>query len=150
MIKGFINGLDWNNCKVSFTQNESEIIINSTYRKLHANNSINANFTILVPRKFNLEVNTTGGDITLKNIEGVFKDETKGGKLDLLKIKGNVHLITMGGNVTVKDAEADGEVKTMGGQVLIENVIGDIFSVPVGSPGEKIRLKLKRLMGMYI
>ena len=73
--------------------------------------------TIMVPVRYNLELETMGGEINLRNIEGDIEGETMGGDLEIHNIKGTIEMTTMGGDITVEDSDLDGEVKTMGGEV---------------------------------
>lgn len=87
---------------------------------------------IQVPVKFDLEVKTMGGGITLQNIDGDIRGRTMGGDLDLSELKGEINLKTMGGKIVLKDSDIDGRVKTYGGRVLLENVVGDIKGSSMG------------------
>ena len=97
---------------------------------------------IQVPKKYNLELETMGGDITLKGIEGNFNGETMGGEIDLFQLKGEVDLTTMGGEIRVEDCDLDGQVKTMGGEVSLRDVIGDLDASTMG--GEVSYRNVKR------
>lgn len=87
---------------------------------------------IFVPVKFDLDLKTMGGGITLRNIDGDIGGRTMGGNLDLKELKGEINLKTMGGEIVLKDSDIDGRVKTYGGRVLLENVTGDIKGSSLG------------------
>jgi hypothetical protein len=87
---------------------------------------------VKVPSKYNLELETMGGEIMLKNIEGTFSGETMGGEIELFHLKGEVDLTTMGGEIKVEDCDLDGQVKTMGGEVSLRDVIGDLDASTMG------------------
>jgi hypothetical protein len=87
---------------------------------------------IQVPKKYNLELETMGGDITLNEIEGNFSGKTMGGEIELYHLKGEVDLTTMGGEIKVEDCELDGQVKTMGGEVSLRDVVGDLDASTMG------------------
>jgi hypothetical protein len=88
--------------------------------------------TINVPKKFNIEVETMGGEIEITDVEGKFSGQTMGGSLKLKMLKGNIHMTTMGGRIYLSDSDIDGELKTMGGDVYFENVYGDIKGSTMG------------------
>ncbi len=87
---------------------------------------------VQVPRRFDLEIETMGGGITIIDVEGRIEGETMGGELDLSNLKGRLDLTTMGGNIRLVDSEVDGKVATMGGKVLLENVVGDVDGSSMG------------------
>ena len=100
---------------------------------------------ITVPRKFNLELDTMGGAISVTGVEGSLRGTTLGGNLDLNRLGGKVEMRTHGGNVTLRDSNVDGSVTTMGGKVLMENVIGDVQGTSMG--GNVISRNLTRRDG---
>jgi DUF4097 and DUF4098 domain-containing protein YvlB len=89
-------------------------------------------FKINVPRKFNVEVQTMGGDISIRDVDGEFTGQTMGGDLELTGVKGRSDLTTMGGSITLLDSDLDGSLSTMGGEVLFENVAGDVKGSSMG------------------
>lgn len=97
---------------------------------------------VKVPKKYNLQLETMGGDIMLRDIEGTFSGETMGGEIELYQLKGEVELTTMGGEIRVEDCDLDGQVKTMGGEVSLRDVIGDLDASTMG--GEVSYRNVKR------
>lgn len=89
-------------------------------------NSTCLQFEIKVPRKFDVEFQSAGGGLDLKNLEGTFTGRTGGGGLDLQDCKGRARLRSGGGSINVANCELDGYVKTGGGEALLENVVGDL------------------------
>ena len=67
-------------------------------------------FKFQVPKKFDAELQTMGGEITLSELEGSFSGQTMGGSLNLDNLKGNIELTTMGGSITLKDSDLDGSL----------------------------------------
>jgi DUF4097 and DUF4098 domain-containing protein YvlB len=84
---------------------------------------------IFVPKQYDLEINTRGGDIRIKGVEGFM-------------LKGEVDLTTMGGEIRVEDSDLDGQVKTMGGEISLRDVIGDLDASTMG--GEVSYRNLKK------
>jgi hypothetical protein len=117
---------DWD---IEFTQTRKGIEIESDYWN---NGKRSPRFYISVPQRFNLELKTMGGNISLENVQGKIKGKTMGGSLDLRDLKGELEMTTMGGKITLKDSDVDGSVKTMGGRVLLENVVGNIKGSSMG------------------
>lgn len=89
-------------------------------------------FHIQVPQKFDLELKTMGGTISISGVNGTISGRTQGGSLIFNKLKGDLQMKTMGGDIELRDSEVDGEVTTMGGRISIENVVGDIKGRSMG------------------
>lgn len=87
---------------------------------------------VRVPHRFDIDINTTGGDITIEGVEGSIEGETMGGDLMLTGLKGRLRMSTMGGDVELQDSEVDGSVSTMGGDVEIRNVVGNVSGTTMG------------------
>jgi len=87
---------------------------------------------VQVPRVYDIEMETMGGDLTIDGVEGHFSGETMGGEIELNNLKGEANLTTMGGEIRVEDSELDGQVKTMGGEVTLRDVIGDLDASTMG------------------
>jgi hypothetical protein len=117
---------------MDFRERSWGIQIEITHEGRRRNRHNGVDVTVLVPRKYNLALETTGGDITIRGIEGNFSGETMGGEIDLYDLKGTVKLTTMGGEIHVENAELDGQVKTMGGEISLLDVIGDLDATTMG------------------
>jgi DUF4097 and DUF4098 domain-containing protein YvlB len=89
-------------------------------------------FLIHVPYKFNIEMETMGGDISVNNIDGEISGKTMGGDLDFSKIYGVIDMTTMGGDISLEEAQVDGSLKTMGGDVDFKNVAGNVKGNSMG------------------
>jgi DUF4097 and DUF4098 domain-containing protein YvlB len=87
---------------------------------------------INVPSRYDLDIETMGGDIEISGVEGDLQGETMGGDLRLSELKGDVEFETMGGDISLTDSEVDGDVETMGGEVTVTNVTGDVDGSSMG------------------
>ena len=113
-----------NDYDITFNKtNEGIDVVSDLKYKSHNNN---LHFIFKVPVKFNLTIDSKGGTIKIKNVNGTISGQTMGGALDLGDLKGNLELKTMGGAIRLYDSEVDGKVHTMGGAVEITNVKGDV------------------------
>ncbi len=84
---------------------------------------------IQAPKKFNLDLKTMGGGITIRHIDGKIEGKTVSGALTLVALKGKIDLKTLSGDIVLRDSDIDGRLKTLSGRVLFENVIGDIKGI---------------------
>lgn len=83
-------------------------------------------YEIQVPKSFNLDMETSGGNIEIYAVAGEVRGSTSGGDVDIANLKGVVNVATSGGNVTVKSSEGDLTLETSGGDILGETVTGNI------------------------
>ncbi|MBI1808099.1 MAG: DUF4097 family beta strand repeat protein [Ignavibacteria bacterium] len=127
---------------VTFDQEGDRVKVEGRLRNHHfnffENNSINVHFEIQVPKKFNLDVQTAGGDIVVQNIEGTIEGETSGGDLELTKVGGSIKMNTSGGNITVQNATGSVFLETSGGNMRGESINGTIH---METSGGNIELK---------
>lgn len=118
-----------------------------TQLERHVQNSRGIDFKITLPKKFNIELESMGGDLTIENLEGSFSGKTMGGELVLRGVRGSARLVTMGGEIELSDSELDGYLKTKGGEVLFRNVTGEIDG---SSEGGRVRYEnVKDRSGRY-
>lgn len=94
--------------------------------------NLNLRFRVMVPTEFGVSVDTSGGGVTLSDLEGRFEGRTMGGNLRLSKLHGDIDLSTMGGNVGLTGSSVDGSVTTMGGNVNLNDVTGALHVKTMG------------------
>ncbi len=118
---------------IDFSKSDNGINVNSdlTNRK-SSDGGLHFNFN--VPSNFNLKIESSGGSVEIKSVNGNISGQTMGGPLNLSNLKGKIDLQTMGGPVKFYDSEVDGRVHTMGGPVEIINVKGDVKCTTNGGP----------------
>ncbi|MDQ6859802.1 MAG: DUF4097 domain-containing protein [Verrucomicrobiota bacterium] len=83
----------------------------------HGHINMDAKFTVHVPKNFNLDLRTGGGNISVDEVKGQLKASTSGGKLKLTKLQGPVDAKTSGGGISVAECEGPLVVKTSGGNI---------------------------------
>ncbi|MCF8243311.1 MAG: DUF4097 family beta strand repeat-containing protein [Melioribacteraceae bacterium] len=80
-------------------------------------------FIVTVPGRYNLELETTGGEIEIRNdIEGTVKASSSGGDIEAKNIFGETMLSTMGGDIRLGNVKGDANVSTQGGNIDLGNV----------------------------
>lgn len=127
-----ISGRSADNCRVKFKESGDRLTISTDYVERQRSNSSSIRFDIQVPSRFNVELDSMGGSLSIDGVDGEFKGKTMGGPLTLHDVRGEASLTTMGGEISLTDSELDGKLKTMGGEVLFENVIGDVKGSSMG------------------
>lgn len=127
-----VTGRDAADCRVEFRQTSTGVEIASHFVGSSHNRSTDLELKLKLPHRFDIDVNTLGGSVAVKDLEGRIEGKTMGGELDLRNLKGELSLTTMGGDITLADSQVDGKVETMGGKVLVQNVTGDIKGSSMG------------------
>lgn len=124
---------DLDDYDIDFTVEDEGIEVESN-AKYERSNSGGLHFDFRVPSSFNLKIETAGGGIKIKSVNGDISGKSMGGPLELSDLKGKLDLQTMGGPIKLYDSEVDGKVHTMGGPVEITNVKGDVKGTTNGGP----------------
>lgn len=97
--------------------------------------SVDVQFTAIVPRNCNMEAITDDGDITIENINGNIEVKTDDGKTNISQINGNVRVRNGDGSITVKDVNIKGglsradewiDIQTDDGAVILSRLVGDV------------------------
>ncbi len=97
-------------------------------------------YELLVPKKYNLNIVSSGGDILVKNLTGDAKLKTAGGDIKAESIFGEVNVNTSGGDIILKNINGKVSAITTGGDIRLEEIEGDVTSTTTGGD---IRLKVK-------
>lgn len=87
---------------------------------------MSSKFEVILPSVFNIDINTSGGDISVSVLKGSVKLNTSGGDIDLIRIDGRVEAKTSGGDVSVKENTQAVSIKTSGGDIEIQDVQGEV------------------------
>jgi DUF4097 and DUF4098 domain-containing protein YvlB len=120
------NGRDAKDCEINYEESASGLVISSRFVGDRRNYSSDLDLQIMVPHRFDLEIDSMGGEVTISNVEGKIAGKTMGGELTLVELKGDIRLTTMGGDISLSNSTVDGEMKTMGGDVRLQDVMGTV------------------------
>jgi hypothetical protein len=111
---------------------ENDVIYQQTGNKITVGGKesyrsyMSSKFEITVPSEFNVDIGTSGGDISVSDLKGKVDLNTSGGDIDLVRIDGPVMAKTSGGDVTVKENKQQVTIKTSGGDIEIFDVQGEV------------------------
>ncbi len=81
---------------------------------------------ILVPAVFDAALRTSGGSVTVGDLQGRVDAKTSGGGLEFGSIRGTVTGRTSGGSVTVGDCSGDVDAQTSGGGIRVGRTEGNV------------------------
>ncbi len=119
---------------------------------------VQVDFVVTVPASYGTDLHTSGGGITVGDLNAPVFARTSGGGIKLGKIgadidahtsggsvslessSGEVKLRTSGGNITVGRVDGPASLETSGGSIRIESVVGSIHA---STSGGSIRAGLK-------
>jgi DUF4097 and DUF4098 domain-containing protein YvlB len=132
VVKARLRGPDSEDLTFDAEESNGTIRVTSEYVGGSHSHNASSDLDIEVPSRFDVNLRTMGGDVSITNVEGEISGETMGGELNLQALKGNIQLTTMGGEVMLEDSTLDGSVKTMGGDVVIRNVSGSVKGSTMG------------------
>ncbi len=128
------------NFQVDFKQKDTLLEVTgafpSEWIKQHKNLSVH--FKVQVPSKFNLQLQTSGGSISVDNIEGKVEARTSGGSLNFASIEGPVWAQTSGGSISLKRSSGNVDLRTSGGSISLGEVKG---RVDVQTSGGSIQIE---------
>ena len=88
---------------------------------------IRVNFRIEMPRKFNLDLRTTGS-ARVNDLDGTVKAVIRGGSVQFGSVTGPVTARTDGGSVSIRDVGGDFEATANGGSVAVGHVTGKVMA----------------------
>lgn len=110
-----------------------------------------ARFEIGVPSGFNLDLKTaggdiriagllagnltsvtSGGDISMDDVDGEVNAKTSGGDIQAGNMGGNAHFTTAGGDIEVSQVSGEVEAKTAGGDIVIGDVGSRLIAATAG------------------
>jgi DUF4097 and DUF4098 domain-containing protein YvlB len=81
------------------------------------NITMDARYTIRVPRSFNAEIHTGGGTIAINELAGNIKADTSGGDLKFARLRGPLRASSSGGHIDVNSCDGAINVETNGGRI---------------------------------
>ncbi|OYU44302.1 MAG: hypothetical protein CFE44_13700 [Burkholderiales bacterium PBB4] len=121
---------------LSLEQKGNEVSAIASYErpvtKMWGNTPVTVSYTITVPRQFNLQLKTSGGDIRVASVKGVVNARTSGGNLVFERVDGELEGKTSGGNVSLKEGTARVLLSTSGGNMEIDRAGGPVTASTSG------------------
>jgi DUF4097 and DUF4098 domain-containing protein YvlB len=103
---------------------------------------MDASYTLHVPKKFELDLRTSGGDVAAVDVSGNLKAHTSGGKLEFADLEGTLTADTSGGSIKVEGCRCPTEIKTSGGDISVVNGTGVLHARTSGG-----RIEVHNLAG---
>lgn len=89
-------------------------------------NYVAVRFILTIPEKYNLDLYTSGGSISVADLTGRVKAKTSGGSIKMQDCTGDVDVKTSGGSIRIGKVEGEVEAHTSGGSITVEEVMGTV------------------------
>ncbi len=130
--------------EINFEQSGNDVYIKARFRTRSDNffggngRRLTVKYTVFVPQKYNVDLTTAGGSISVDDLAGNVKSHTSGGSLHFGEITGPVTGKTSGGSITLEGCVGDADIKTSGGSITIGLVNG---RVDAHTSGGSIRIE---------
>ncbi|HXB29718.1 MAG TPA: hypothetical protein VNW49_07860 [Puia sp.] len=90
------------------------------------NNQLSISYSIYVPVSCTTQLNTSGGGISISNLNGEQHFYTSGGGLEVKSLSGKIVGRTSGGGITVSDSKDNIDLETSGGGIEASHCSGQI------------------------
>lgn len=101
-------------------------------------NYVEISYLVTLPRKFEAEIHTSGGDFTIMDILGKYRFKTSGGDIDLIRVEGDIECSTSGGDLNIRSVKGHLEASTSGGDI---NCYDSSDNLKLSTSGGDIELK---------
>jgi hypothetical protein len=130
--------------ELTFEQSGNDVTAISKYEKRSGGffmgswPPVTVEFVVTVPASFATQLHTSGGSITVGDLNGKVVARTSGGSITLGQMGGTVDARTSGGNVGLAGATGEVELKTSGGNITAGKVSG---SADLATSGGSIKIE---------
>ena len=94
--------------------------------------NLNVRYLISTPKRYDGDLRTAGGSISVSDLDGEVKARTSGGSLKFGRIDGRVWGRTSGGSITLQSCKQSADVETSGGSLRIGQVEGPVSAKTSG------------------
>lgn len=82
--------------------------------------------SVSLPRRYDLDISTSGGSLQVSDLDGDVLAQTSGGSVSLGAILGSVKAMTSGGSITLSSSSANAELSTSGGFIRAGDISGSV------------------------
>ncbi|HVR28312.1 MAG TPA: DUF4097 family beta strand repeat-containing protein [Thermoanaerobaculia bacterium] len=115
--------------RVDFTQDGDRLSVELEHRRpwrLFEFRHQSPEIEIELPRRFTVDVVTSGGAVAVEDLDGPVTARTSGGSIHLAAVGGPVVASTSGGSIRLASSAGDADLRTSGGSIAIGEVEGTV------------------------
>ncbi len=122
LIEVNINGKDEDKMDISFKNKGDDVTIIGEFERngfsfFNDHNRLKVKYTITVPQDYNIDLNTSGGGISIEDLNGDINAHTSGGSISLTHVNGEIDINTSGGSINADDVKGIISAHTSGGSI---------------------------------
>jgi hypothetical protein len=123
----FQRGQSLDDVNIHIIQRDNTILadVQSKRNEGWGGSSTSFNFVISVPTRASLDLNATGGNIDIAQVNGTHSVRTAGGNIGIERVEGDVKAYTAGGNITATEMKGVLHLVSLGGNVNLNTIDGD-------------------------
>ncbi|WP_339724092.1 DUF4097 family beta strand repeat-containing protein [uncultured Paraglaciecola sp.] len=81
--------------------------------------NLKVEFDLLIPKHYNVKLNTSGGSLAIEDLVGELSANTSGGSIKVGNIVGDIKLRTSGGSITTDNISGNIDAHTSGGSINV-------------------------------
>lgn len=134
------------NVTLTFEQNGNDVTAKSTYERpsalrFRSSPSVSVSFHVTVPLRYSTDLETSGGNIVISDLDGAVRARTSGGDIKLATISGEITANTSGGNVSLVEGGRSVKLSTSGGNITVGRSLG---AADLHTSGGDIKIDLVR------
>ena len=116
---------------VSVSQSGNDVEIRSKHDRnewhfFSFGDPIDVQFNVRVPSRYNVDLKTDGGDISVSSVTGTVDARTSGGNIRLATVNGPANVHTSGGDIDVIGTTGPADVRTSGGSITIKRAGAEV------------------------
>jgi hypothetical protein len=123
---------------ITVSNNKLTVTAKPKERNMDWKRALNISFRIFVPRNITSDLSTSGGSISLKNLNGEQDFSTSGGSIHVENLSGKTKGRTSGGSIYVENSKDEIDLSTSGGSIHAEKCNGNI---KLSTSGGSLHLK---------
>jgi hypothetical protein len=95
-------------------------------------NNSKLRFEIQVPTRTTTNLETGGGHVSVRSLEGDANLATSGGHIEVNDLQGNLSAETSGGHIAIKKVSGNARIETSGGHIETDGVEGNLIAETSG------------------
>ena len=88
--------------------------------------NVSVTFWLKVPKRSNLDMNSTNGKIEIYDIEGKVGSKSSNGSINVENVTGNAELRTTNGSISASGVRGDTNAETTNGKVNLKEITGNV------------------------
>src|ERR1043166_4112956 len=127
--------------EITLEQKGGEVIVRGEFKTKKPmlsrdESQLQVSYTLSIPQKFNVDLKTAGGGVTVGDLSGELRMKTAAGNLQAGRTDGPVFATTSGGSISIASAKT-AETKTAAGNIMI----GEVGEVSAETSGGSVEIK---------